>query len=138
LNSTTLTLPNINSTALGGAAGTLNDLTSGGSANMIDGDLSKADKIIASAQSQVNLSRASFGSFDKNVIDTSSAVLGAMQISLSSSLSQIADTDVAQSMSSLVRDEILAKATMKSIIIANRSRGMVLELLAKTDSSSLF
>jgi flagellin-like hook-associated protein FlgL len=126
---TKLALPDVNSESLGGAAGKLSDLAAGGSANVVNGDLSKAAQIVSSAVTQIAQDRAQLGAFDKYVVGTSSAVLDAMQLSLSSSLSQIADTDMAQSTSLLVRDKILAQATLKALVIANHSRGMVLQLL---------
>jgi flagellin len=130
-NSTTpLTLPDINSGSLGGTAGTLADLASGGSANVMSGDLSKADEIVKAAETQVAQDQARLGAFDKYVVDSSRELLDVMQISLSSSLSQIADADIAQSMSSLIREEILAKAIIKSLVIANNNQGAVLQLLS--------
>jgi flagellin len=133
---TKLTLPNVNSESLGGAAGKLSDLATGGSANVVDGDLTKAAQIVDSAVTQVAQDRAQLGAFDKYVVSTSSAMLDAMQINLSSSFSQIADADVAQSMSRLVGDKILAQATLKALVIANHSRGMVLQLLGGNNGNS--
>ena len=129
-NSTTkLTLPDVNSESLGGATGKLSDLAAGGSANVVDGDLTKATQIVDSAEKQITQDRARLGAFDKYVVGTSSAVLESMQLNLSSSFSQIADTDIAQSTSLLVRDKILAQATLQALVIVNHSRNMVLQLL---------
>ena len=129
-NSTTkLTLPDVNSESLGGETGKLSDLAAGGSANVVDGDLTKAAQIVDAAEKQVVQDRAQLGAFDKYVVGTSNSVLESMQLNLSSSFSQIADTDIAQSTSLLVRDKILAQATLQALVIANKSRGMVLQLL---------
>ena len=93
------------------------------------GDLSKANEIVQAAENQVAQDRARLGAFDKYVVNSSKAVLDGMQITLSSSLSQIADTDMAQSMSSLIRNEILAHASFQALANANRNRGTILQLL---------
>jgi flagellin len=136
-NSTTkLTMPNVNSDSLGGAAGKLSDLLTGGSANVVDGDVTKAAQIVDTAEKQVAQDRGRLGAFDKYVVGTSSAVLESIKVNLSSTLSQIADTDVAQSTSLLLRDKITAQATLKALVIVNHSRSMVLQLLSGIGSNN--
>ena len=73
--STMLALPKINATALGGSAGRLSDLASGGSASLTSGNLAGAVGILDGARDQVLEARARAGAFEKYTIESSQAVL---------------------------------------------------------------
>jgi flagellin len=124
-----LVMPEISSGTLGGAAGHLIDLASGGSANLETGDCQQALAILDEAEQQVLAARTQNGAFAKYTLETSSATLDATQINLTSALSEIRDTDVAQAMSNLIRTRILAQSLFNVAKFTSAQRGWVLELL---------
>ncbi len=125
----TLALPAINSATLGGSAGRLNSLLSGGSANLVDGDASKAMDILDQASSQVLEARTRAGAFEKYTIGAAKEVLGGMEENLSAAFSQIFDTDVAVETSMMIRSQILVESGLASVMLAGQSRGLVSSLL---------
>ncbi len=128
---TTLALPTINTAALGGSSGMLADLASGGSANLVDGDLSAAVDILDEARGQVLEAQASLGSFEKNAVDSVGRVLDSMEVNISSAFSQIFDTNVAEESSRLGRAQTLTNASISSVLTAGQSRGMMGRLLGE-------
>lgn len=129
-NTLTLSLPNISTSALGGSAGRLSDLRSGSSASLTSGNPAGAADILDTAQSEVLGARARTGAFEKYTIESSQRVMDTMEVSLSSALSQIFDTDVAKEASQLVRSQILVDAGISALMIAGRSRGAIGGLLS--------
>jgi len=124
-----LALPNISATALGGSAGRLGDLASGGSASLASGNLSAAMHTLDTARDQVLEARARAGAFEKYTVEASQSVLDAMDENISSAVSNIFDTDVAAETSRLVQAQILADAATSTLMIVGRQRGMVGALL---------
>jgi flagellin len=124
-----LALPNVNATALGGSAGRLSDLTTGGSASLASGNLAGAIDILDTARDQVLEARARAGAFEKYTIQSSQSVLDSMEENLSSAMSSIFDTDVAAETSRLIRSQILVDAATSTMMIVGRQRGLVATLL---------
>ncbi|HUT13544.1 MAG TPA: flagellin [Thermoguttaceae bacterium] len=120
-----LALPNINTSALGGAAGRLSDLAGGGSASLTSGNLAEAMSILDSAGGQVLEARVRAGAFEKYTIDSSQRVLDSMAENISSAFSQIQDTDVAAETSRSMRSEILVQAATSAVMQAGRSRSLL-------------
>ncbi len=129
-NLTTLSLPTISTTALGNPAGMLSDLASGGSANLVDGDLSAAVDILDAARGQVLDAQASLGAFEKNA-ESVGRVLDSMEVNISGAFSQIFDTDVSEESSRLVRAQILTSASISSVLMAGQSRSLMGNLLGE-------
>ena len=126
---TMLALPNINATALGGSAGRLSDLATGGSASLTSGNLSGAIDILDSSRDQVLEARGRAGAFEKYTIESTQDVLSGMEENISSAMSNIFDTDVAAEMSRLVQAQILTNAATSTLMIVGSQRGMVGALL---------
>ncbi len=122
-------MPNINTAALGGAAGRLSDLASGGAADIKSGNFAAAMSILDDAQSDVLGARARMGAFDKFTIGSSQRVLSGMEINLSSAMSQIGDTDVAAETSRMVQAQILVEAATSTLMLAGQNRKMIGSLL---------
>ena len=121
----TLALPNVNTTALGGAAGRLSSLASGGSASLTSGNLGQAMDILDAARGQVVGARARAGAFEKYTIESSKQVLGGMELNIGSALSQIYDTDVAAETSRSIRAQILVQAATSAVMLAGQSKSMI-------------
>ncbi len=130
-NVTTLSLPTISTSALGGSAGLLSDLASGGSASLADGDLATAVEILDAASGRVFEARARLGSFEKNAVESVTRVLDSMEENISAAFSQIFDTNVSEESSRLVRSQILAKTSISSVLLAGQSRNQIGNLLGE-------
>jgi len=126
--SATLALPNINTEALGGAAGRLSQLAGGGSASLASGNLSGAMEILDAAGMQVLEYRARAGVFERYAVDSSQQVAETMELNLTEARSRIMDTDVAQETSNLVRAEILFRTGLTSMLLAGQQRSAVLDI----------
>ena len=129
-DTTTVTLPAVDTSSLGSAAGLLRDLSSSGSANLIDGDHESAAEILAAARGQVVGARAQLGAFEHTTIGTATRVLEGMEESLTTAFSRIADTDVAEETARFARFEILAEASILSLLSASQNRGRIGNLFA--------
>ena len=125
----TLDLPHVNASALGGSTGRLTDLAAGGSASLTSGNLSEAMDVLDEAQGQVLQARAQAGAFEKYTIESTQRVLGQMQEQISSAASLIRDTDVAAETSRLVRSQILTEAGISTLMLAGQRRRLIGELL---------
>ncbi|MDZ7615648.1 MAG: flagellin [Patescibacteria group bacterium] len=127
----TLTLPQLSASALGGDAGWLNDLATGGSASLVGGNAEKAAAILDEAQSQVLMARAEAGAFEKYKVESARQTLDQQQISAWDSYSRIVDTDVAEESSRLVQSRILIQSSISSLLLAGQSRAMIGNLLGQ-------
>lgn len=109
--------------------GYLSSIVSGGENSLIAGRAREASDIIDTAISQVSQIRGRLGAFEKNTLN---ATLRAAQISLenlTSSESDIRDTDFAEETSKMTRAQILQQAGTSTLAIANSSAQNVLSLL---------
>ncbi|MFZ9880573.1 MAG: flagellin [Phycisphaerales bacterium] len=115
---------------LGGAAfGYLSDLKSGGTANVQNGDLSKAQEVISSAIKQVSSLRGRLGAFQKNVVGATISSLGVALENTTAAESAIRDTDFATETANLTRAQILSQAATQSLALANSAPQAVLSLI---------
>jgi len=125
----TLSLPHLSASALGGATGRLSDLATGQTASLTSGNLSEAVDILDEAQGQLLQARAEVGTFEKYTIESAQRVLGQMEEQISSAVSLIRDTDVAAETSQLVRSQILAEAAVSTLMLAGQRRSLIGGLL---------
>jgi flagellin len=107
-----LDIPELASTALGGESGTLATVRSGGTASVASGQAESAVAIIDEARRQVLSARAELGAFERDSIDTAQRLFEDTAVNLSSSLSRIADTDVAFESANLVKAITLADSAV--------------------------
>ena len=109
--------------------GYLDDLASGKTSNVVDGNLETAQKIVDSAISKVSALRGRLGAFQKNVIGATIRSLGVSLENTSAAESAIRDTDFASSTANLTRSQILVNAATNVLAIANAQPQSVLALL---------
>ena len=109
--------------------GLLADLKAGGSSNVINGDLTTGQKIVDEAVKQVASLRGRLGAFQKYVVGSTIASLGAALENTAAAESSIRDTDFAVETAELTRRQILSQAATHSLIIANAQPQAVLQLL---------
>ncbi len=123
-------LQNVAARHLGSEAlGFLDDLASGNSSNLVDGDLEKAQSITDKAISSVSELRGRLGAFQKNVIGSTIRSLGVALENTSAAESTIRDTDFAAESANLTRSQILVNAATNVLSIANSQPQNVLSLL---------
>ena len=114
-----------------GAQGTgyLDKLGSGQSFNVVNGDLTVAQKVVDSAVSQISALRGRLGAFQKNVVGATIRSLGVALENTSAAESSIRDTDFASQTAELTRSQILVNASTSVLRIANSQPQSVLSLL---------
>ncbi len=113
----------------GGGAGFLADLKSGGSANVQNGDLSKAQEVIDAAIKQVSSLRGRLGAFQKNVVGATISSLGVALENTTAAESAIRDTDFAAETAAMTRAQILSQAATQSLALSNSAPQQVLSLI---------
>jgi flagellin len=121
----TVTTGNLGSTA----DGFLSALKSGGTGNVVNGDLSKAQRIVDGAIRQNSSLRGRLGAFTKNTVGSTIRNLGATLENLAAAESAIRDTDFALETAELTRRQIMNQAATQSLAIANSQPQAVLSLL---------
>jgi len=125
-----LGIETVNSGNLGNAAlGYLSELKSGGTANVENGNLTKAQEILDAATKQVSSIRGRLGAFTKNVVGST---VNSLSIALENTMaaeSAIRDTDFASETAAMTRAQILAQAATQSLALANTSPQQVLSLI---------
>lgn len=110
--------------------GFLDDLASGKSFNVVDGNnLDTAQDIIADAINQVSSTRGRLGAFQKNVVGATSRSLGTALENITAAESVIRDADFAAETAALTRNQVLVQASTNVLSLANQSPQNVLALL---------
>lgn len=109
--------------------GFLSALKAGGTANVVNGDLTKAQNIVDKAIKQTSSLRGRLGAFTKNVVGATVRNLGVTLENTSSAESEIRDTDFANETAELTRRQIMAQAASQSLSLANTQPQSVLSLL---------
>lgn len=109
--------------------GFLSSLKSGGTANVVNGDLTKAQSIVDDAVKQLSGLRGRLGAFQKNVVGATINSLGISLENTAAAESAIRDTDFAKETASLTRQQIMSQAATQALSIANAQPQAVLSLL---------
>lgn len=109
--------------------GFLSNLKAGGTSNVLNGNLSQAQKIVDSAIKQVSTLRGRLGAFSKNVVGSTINNLGVTLENTTAAESAIRDTEFAVETASLTRQQILSQAATQALNIANSQPQSVLALL---------
>jgi flagellin len=120
-----------NTNAAGSALEYLNSLSSGQANNVVTSqDLTQAQKIIASAVTEVSTLRGRLGAFQKNTIGATVRSLGVALENTSAAESSIKDADFASETASLTRNQILVQASTNILGLANQAPQQALRLLS--------
>ncbi|MHC4991311.1 MAG: flagellin, partial [Planctomycetota bacterium] len=109
--------------------GFLSGLKSGGTANVVNGDLQKAQKVVDAAIKQVASQRGRLGAFQRNTVQSTINNLGVTLENMTSAESQIRDADFATEAAALTRQQILSQAATQALLIANAQPQNALALL---------
>jgi flagellin len=125
-----LGIQSVNARKLGNSdVGFLNSLAAGKANNVVDGNLTNAQKVVAEAVRQISSLRGRLGAFQKNTVG---ATIRSLNISLENSSaaeSVIRDADFANETASLTRGQILSQASTNILSLANSRPQNVLSLL---------
>jgi flagellin len=125
-----LGIETVTSSNLGGAvSGFLSELKSGGSANVQNGNLTKAQEILDLATKQVSSLRGRLGAFTKNVVGSTINSLGVALENTTAAESAIRDTDFAAQTAQMTRNQILVQASTQALSMANSAPQSVLSLM---------
>jgi flagellin len=110
--------------------GFLSQLSTGGSASLVSGNAEQASSIIQAAINQVSLLSGRLGAFQKNTLNTNITSLNVALENVTSSESNIEDTNFAAETSNLTRAQILVQAGTSVLATANSTPQAVLKLLS--------
>jgi flagellin len=123
-------ISNVASRNLGSSTnGMLSSLASGKDNNVVDGNLSTAQKVVNDAIAEVSTLRGRLGAFSKNTVGSTIRSLGVALENTSAAESAIRDTDFAAETAELTRSQILVSASTNVLGIANSQPQNVLSLL---------
>ena len=107
----------------------LDDLGSGKGLNVVDGDLSLAQKVVSSAIEEISTLRGRLGAFQKNTIGATIRSLNVAVENTAAAESAIRDTDFATETASLTRSQILVQSSATILSLANQQPNTALQLL---------
>ena len=125
-----LGIETVTSSNLGNAVnGFLSELKSGGSANVQNGNLTKAQEVLDLATKQVSSLRGRLGAFTKNVVGSTINSLGVALENTTAAESAIRDTDFAAETASMTRNQILVQASTQALALSNSAPQSVLQLM---------
>ncbi|MEO0483628.1 MAG: flagellin [Planctomycetota bacterium] len=107
----------------------LDDLGSGKGLNLIDGDLNKAQEVVANALSEISSTRGRLGAFQRNTVAATINSLGIAVENTAAAESVIRDADFAAESANLTRNQILVSASTNTLALAGQQPQNVLQLL---------
>ena len=129
-NQASIGISNVQARNLGDVnAGYLDQLGNSKGANVIDGNLAQAQKIIDSAIAEVSTLRGRLGAFQKNTIGSTINSLNVALENTSAAESQIRDADFANETAEMTRTQILQQSAQKVLSMSNSAPQSVLSLL---------
>jgi flagellin len=111
------------------ASGFLSSLASGRTNNIVNGDLTAAQDIVAKGIDQVSSLRGRLGAFQKNTVGGTIRSLGIAAENTAAAESTIRDADFAAETAQLTRSQILVAASTNILALANAAPQSVLQLL---------
>jgi flagellin len=121
-------ITSVNTATLGGSAGKLFQLSSGGTADL-NSDATTAFRIVEEAINQITSLRGRLGAFQRTSLETNKQALNDTLTNLTEAESQIRDADFAEETASLTRAQILVQSGTVVLQIANQNPQNVLSLL---------
>ncbi len=107
----------------------LSDLGSGRGLNIVDGDVSKAQKAIEAAIKDVSSTRGRIGAFQQNTIGATIRSLNVSLENTTAAESVIRDVDFATETANLTRSQILTASAQQILGLANQQPQSALQLL---------
>jgi flagellin len=125
-----LGIGSVNTSRLGDSVvGFLSSIGTGGANTLVSGNTVQAQKVLASAISQVSTLRGRLGAFQKDVLETNVNSLSVALENVTASESAIRDADFAKETAAMTRAQILVQANTSVLAQANSVPQNVLSLL---------
>ena len=121
-------ITSVNTAKLGGSAGTLFELASGGDADLT-ANPTKAASIVEQAITQITSLRGRLGAFQSTSLETNKNTLNDTLVNLTEAQSSIRDADFAAESAALTRAQILVQSGTTVLKVANQNPQNVLALL---------
>ncbi|MDX9910442.1 MAG: flagellin [Phycisphaerales bacterium] len=109
--------------------GFLDRLGSGKSFNVVDGNLTDAQKVVDEAIDQISSLRGRLGAFQRNTVGATIRSLGIAVENTAAAQSVIRDADFASETAALTRSQILVSAATNTLALANSQPQAALQLL---------
>jgi flagellin len=129
-NKVTIGIQDVAARKLGnGTVGFLDSLASGKGNNVVSGDSTAAQKVIAEGIKQVSGLRGRLGAFQKNIVGATIRSLGVAVENTAAAQSVIRDADFATETAELTRSQILVSASTNILSLANSQPQTALQLL---------
>ncbi|MGP1346420.1 MAG: flagellin N-terminal helical domain-containing protein [Phycisphaerales bacterium] len=107
----------------------LSDLAGGQDLNLVDGDLTGAQRVLESAIKEVSKLRGRLGAFQANTVGATIRSLGITLENTSAAESMIRDADFASETAELTRAQILSQSALTTLGQANTQPQQALQLL---------
>jgi flagellin len=98
----------------------LQNLRSGGTANVMDGDVAAAVDLVDEQLTKINQARAAAGAYERYTLDIDQRLAEDQQVLEATARSQLEDADYAQEASNLITGQILNEASMKTLILSQQ------------------
>ena len=110
----------------------LQDLRSGGSANIVENDPATAQALVDEQLSTINQASAAAGAYQRYTLDVDQRLAEDQAVVAAESYSRIADTDYAKETTNLIKAKILNEASLKTIALAQNLKKEGILLLFDT------
>jgi flagellin len=123
-----LGIQSISTAQLGGAAGTLYQLQTGGALSLTN-NVTGAANVVNEVINQITSLQGRLGAFQSTTLQTNINTLQSTLSNLTSAQSNIQDTDFAAESANLTRAQILVQSSTSVLSIANHNPENVLNLL---------
>ncbi|NQT38325.1 MAG: flagellin [Planctomycetes bacterium] len=123
-----LGIQSVNTAKLGGVAGRLYELRSGGTKSL-ENDTNAAARVVEEVITQVTTLRGRLGAFQRTTLETNIRALADTLEALTAAESSIRDADFAAESANLTRAQILVQSGLSVLSIANQNPRNVLALL---------
>jgi flagellin len=129
-NQVRLGLRDVSSRKLGNATdGYLDSLRSGGTNNLVNGNITDAQTVVNKVIDEVSSMRGRIGAFQSFTVDSALNSLNVALENTSAAESLIRDTDFAAETASLTRNQILVQAATSALAVSNSRPQSILQLL---------
>jgi len=126
-----LGIPSVSSATLGGTAGTLYELRSGGDKSLST-DTTGAAAVVTQAITRVASLRGQLGAFQSTTVQTNINTLTDTVSNLTNAQSQIQDADFAVETANLTRAQILVQSGTSVLQLSNQAPQQILSLLPRS------
>jgi flagellin len=124
-----LNLPSIHAANLGGIAGRLSEVASGGAKSLTTGGAAAVVDIVDDALSQATSLQARVGAMDDVTLDSAATIMDALEENLADAIASLEEADAAQESALLTQNQLLAENASAALYLAANRNASLLPLL---------